>query len=178
SYTDSYAGPAHTPGDWLVTTPAAAGQNGQREQACTLCGVVITRQEIIPAATCTLASSRLELAPGDTAQLTATLQPPNATDTGLVFASSDDTIATVDQTGLVTAHKAGSVTLTVTSADGFATAATTLTVAGPFPVVWVIVGAIALVVIVLVPVLVRAARRKKQRARRARQSTRNTYTRR
>ncbi|NLW79912.1 MAG: hypothetical protein GXY32_10980, partial [Ruminococcaceae bacterium] len=42
SYTDSYAGPAHTPGDWLVTTPAAAGQNGQREQACTLCGVVIT----------------------------------------------------------------------------------------------------------------------------------------
>ena len=52
---------------------------------------------------------------GQTQTLTVTITPTNATDKSVTWKSSDDTIATVDATGLVTAVKAGKVTITATS---------------------------------------------------------------
>lgn len=56
----------------------------------------------------------------ETAQLTATVLPEDTTDT-LVWSSSDETVATVSQTGLVTAIAYGSATITATAGEKSAT---------------------------------------------------------
>ena len=58
-------------------------------------------------------SSRIAV--GSTTQLVAAARPSNAADTSLTWSSSDDSIATVDETGLVTGIAAGEVTITVKS---------------------------------------------------------------
>ena len=50
-----------------------------------------------------------------TTQLTAAVRPSNAADTSVVWSSSDETVATVDQSGLVTGLSAGKAIITVTS---------------------------------------------------------------
>ena len=62
------------------------------------------------------------LAVGDTFQLTAEILPANVTDPTIVWSSSDETVATVDENGLVTGVAGGFATITVTSADGNAMA--------------------------------------------------------
>lgn len=78
----------------------------------------------IPVAQILLDRAAAELSEGDTLSLTATAAPEEATDKGLVWSSSDDAIATVDQTGKVTAVKAGSAAITVTARDGSGVSAT------------------------------------------------------
>lgn len=58
----------------------------------------------------------------DTAQLIATIVPDDATIPGVIWSSEDEDIATVDQTGLVTAVSKGTTTITVTTIDGEFTA--------------------------------------------------------
>jgi len=65
-----------------------------------------------------LSESELSLTEGETESLSATLKPENATDKSVEWSSSDDKIATVDQSGKVSAIKAGSATITVTTKDG------------------------------------------------------------
>ena len=54
----------------------------------------------------------------DTLQLTASVRPDNAYNKGVTWMSSDSSVASVDDTGLVTAHKKGEATITVTAVDG------------------------------------------------------------
>ena len=55
---------------------------------------------------------------GDTEELMATGMPENATDKGIEWKSDNESVATVSQTGLVTALKDGSATITVITNDG------------------------------------------------------------
>lgn len=55
---------------------------------------------------------------GATVQLNANVSPAGATDKSGVWSSSDETIATVDQSGLVTGVAAGSATISFTTTDG------------------------------------------------------------
>lgn len=52
---------------------------------------------------------------GKTAQLTATVEPADATDTTVTWSSSNEDVATVDQNGVVTAKNTGTATITATS---------------------------------------------------------------
>ena len=54
---------------------------------------------------------------GDTRQLTATVTPDNATNKGITWSSSNNAVASVSNSGLVTAKTAGSVTITATAND-------------------------------------------------------------
>ena len=72
----------------------------------------------------TLDKNTLELYTGDTATLTATVAPDNATNKTVTWSSSDNTVATVDNNGNVTAVKAGTATITATAADGSGCSAT------------------------------------------------------
>ena len=60
----------------------------------------------------------LDITIGGTALLTATVQPSDASNKHVSWESSDPTIATVDQNGMVTALKLGTVTITATAGDG------------------------------------------------------------
>jgi uncharacterized protein YjdB len=55
---------------------------------------------------------------GGTEQLGATYEPLNSTNKTIIWTSSDENIATVDSTGLVTAIAVGDVIITATSEDG------------------------------------------------------------
>ena len=55
---------------------------------------------------------------GDTVQLTANIQPSNATNKSVTWKSSDNTVATVSVGGKITALKSGQATITATAADG------------------------------------------------------------
>ncbi|WP_405571287.1 Ig-like domain-containing protein [Winogradskyella sp. Asnod2-B02-A] len=64
----------------------------------------------------------------DTLQLTTTFTPLDATNQNGVWASSDDSIATVDTSGIVTPNALGVVTITFTTADGGFTDTSEITV--------------------------------------------------
>ena len=89
----------------------------------------------VPATGVTLDKTELSLTEGESATLTATVEPENATDKTIVWTSSDNAVATVEN-GVVTAVKAG--TATITAACGSAKAECTVTVtaapAGPISV--------------------------------------------
>lgn len=57
-------------------------------------------------------------AEGESLRLNAAVEPADADDKTVSWSTSNDAVATVDQTGLVTAVANGSATITVTTADG------------------------------------------------------------
>ncbi len=66
----------------------------------------------------TVEPAQLELAPEETAQLTATVEPEDASNKTVSWASDNDAVATVSDNGLVTAKTVDSVYITVTTEDG------------------------------------------------------------
>ena len=66
----------------------------------------------------TLDKENEKIGSNNTLQITATIKPENADDKSLTWSSSDDTIATVSNTGLVTPKKEGNVIITCTTNDG------------------------------------------------------------
>lgn len=75
-----------------------------------------------------LDKTTLSLQEGATDNLVATVAPSTATDKTVSYKSSDVEVATVDNTGKVTAVKPGAADITVTTKDGSKTAKCTLTV--------------------------------------------------
>ena len=68
----------------------------------------------------TVAPATQSLSVGGTVQLSATVSPANATDKTYEWSSDDETVATVDADGLVTALKIGTCTIKATAKDGSA----------------------------------------------------------
>ena len=80
----------------------------------------------------TLSANNLKVDVGETAKLTATVEPNNATNKSYTWKSDDSTIATVDTSGNVKGIKPGSTTVTVTTNDGAKTASCIVEVYGPY----------------------------------------------
>ena len=78
-----------------------------------------------------LDKTEIVLVEGSNQTLTATVEPTNATNKGVTWSSDHEAVATVDQNGTVTAVKAGTATIMVTTADGSKTAACEVTVNAP-----------------------------------------------
>ena len=96
-------------------TATITAKAGEVSATCT----VNVTDSAVPVSSVTLDKETLELmAGGKSAQLTATIAPDNATDKSLVWESSDEKVATVDQTGLVTPVAEGTATITVKTKDG------------------------------------------------------------
>ena len=92
------------------------------------CSVTVTSKTVSVTGV-KLDNGKLELKAGETAQLTATVEPSDASDKSLEWTSSDAKVATVDASGKVTAVGVGSATITVKTKDGGKTATCSVTVA-------------------------------------------------
>ena len=66
----------------------------------------------------------LKIEEGNSSKITATVVPSNATNSSVKWVSSSPDVATVDDSGNVTALKAGSTTITCTAVDGSGVSAT------------------------------------------------------
>ena len=75
-----------------------------------------------------LNQTNLEIQKGDTLNLVVTFSPSDATNKNLKWETSDEKIATVSKTGVITAVSEGTVTITAISEDGDKTASCTITV--------------------------------------------------
>ena len=112
-------------------TPTEAGTFNFTVQATNSAGsdtktlsIMITQ----PVTGVSLNKNTLSLFVGGTEQLTATIEPDNATNKSVTWSSSNADVATVSNQGLVTAKTAGTATITVTTNDGTKTANCTVTV--------------------------------------------------
>jgi hypothetical protein len=76
----------------------------------------------------TLEPTTTSLSVGNTQQLTATVLPANATNNAVTWSSDNNTVATVSETGVVTAKVDGTANITVTTVDGNKTATCAVTV--------------------------------------------------
>ena len=125
-------------GNTITGTPTAAGTSTFTVKAENSYGsdskqlsITIDAQTNVPVTGVSLDQSALTLTEEETATLTATVQPSNATNKGVTWKSSDDEIAKVDN-GVVTAVAPGTATITVTTADGNFTATCAVTVEEPY----------------------------------------------
>jgi len=94
---------------------------GQEAESVTVTGVTVT-------------PTTVELKVSETQQLTISVEPATATNKNYTCESDKESVATVDNTGLITAVGVGEATITVTTEDGGYTATCSLTVtAGDVP---------------------------------------------
>ena len=94
------------PGEAIISA-----NSGEQSAEC------LVTVKLIPVSSVTLDNTSLKLKVGKTARLTATVMPDNATDKAITWTSSDESIATVSEEGLVTAQKRGKVTITAQSSQ-------------------------------------------------------------
>ena len=117
-----------TVGDTGKVTAVKAGtatitaKAGDKSATC----AVTVKAKVIAVTSVSLDKTTLDLTEGDTETLTATVGPDNATDKTVTWSSSDNSVATVDDNGKVTAVKAGTATITAKAGDKSATCAVTV----------------------------------------------------
>jgi uncharacterized protein YjdB len=90
------------------------------------CSVTVTKK-VVAVESVTLDKSSLELNEGETATLTATVKPDNASDKTVTWSSSKTSVATVDANGKVTAVAEGTATITAKAGNKSATCSVTVT---------------------------------------------------
>ena len=100
---------AKSVGTATITVMAADGSGVKAS-----CVVTVTNK---PIANITLSSSALTLQEGSASQLTATVTPSDATES-VIWSTSNATVASISDAGLVTAKSVGTATITATAADG------------------------------------------------------------
>lgn len=85
------------------------------------CKVTVNGQTTVPVASVKLNQTTLELIAGKEATLTATVKPDDATNKTVTWSSNNETVATVDNNGKVTAKAAGEAIITAKVGDKQAT---------------------------------------------------------
>ena len=129
-----------TSSDEAVATVDAAGKvRGVSEGTATItvktkdggktaeCKVTVTPKEV-PVEEVAFAEATVTVTEGESAVVSVTFTPAGATNKAVTYKSSDESVATVDAEGNVSALKPGKATITVTTEDGGKTATCEVTV--------------------------------------------------
>lgn len=101
--------------DFKVSDPLGNEISGTKVTATTV--TVKAATVAVTGVTISPATLSLDLKNNTTGTLTATVEPSNATDKAVTWSSNDDSVATVDQNGKVTAVAVGEATITATAGD-------------------------------------------------------------
>lgn len=96
------------------TTITASSSDGKVSASCK----VTVKAVVIPVKSISLNKTEIELTEGTSFQLEATIDPENATDKNLTWTTSNKSVATVSENGLVSALKKGTASITVKTKDG------------------------------------------------------------
>lgn len=99
-------------GTTVITATSTDGTN--KSASCT---VTVGEVSNVPVTGVKVSPPEVTLDVGGSQQLEWTVEPSNATNKKLIFKSSDDSVATVSNTGYITAVKNGNAVITVTSDD-------------------------------------------------------------
>ena len=113
-------------GTYTIKAVATDNEGATAEKSFTL--TVNNTSTNIAVTSVSLSPATISLNTGQTSQLTATILPANATNKAVTYTSSNTSIATVNNTGLVTAIASGNAVITVKTADGNKTDTTAVTV--------------------------------------------------
>ena len=108
--TYDYTKPFGTAGSWTLKVYNLTDENMYYNITLTV--------NAIPVTNIAMSQASASLYVGGTLQLDATVTPSNATNADYVWASLDESVATVDENGLVTAVAVGGTTITATASDG------------------------------------------------------------
>lgn len=100
---------AHKAGTAIIYAAATDGSGVKAE-----CTVTVD----VPVSSVTMSRTSLRIYEGRGYTLSATVMPDNAADKGIVWSSSDPSVASVDQDGRVTAHKRGACIIYAQAQDG------------------------------------------------------------
>ena len=102
--------PFGTAGTWTLKVYNLSDENMHYDISLTVSAIPVTN--------IAMSEATASMVVDDTLQLNATVTPSNATNTDYVWESLDESIATVSETGLVTAVGVGGTTITATALDG------------------------------------------------------------
>ena len=98
-----------------TATITAKSSNGKVKATCK---VTVLKENIINVSSISVNRESSYMFTGEKQTLTITVNPSNATNKTVTWKSSDPSIATVNESGVVTAKKGGKVTISATSSNG------------------------------------------------------------
>ena len=110
-----------------TATITVSTEDGGKTATC----AVTVYKKTISVTGVTLDEEILTIKKGESASLTATVLPADATNKAVTWSSDNPDVATVDDVGKITALSAGTATITVTTVDGSFTASCVVTVTIP-----------------------------------------------
>lgn len=105
---------AKAPGEATITVTT----NDGNKTATSKITVVNKEEPIVKVEKIALNKTQVDIQVGDRTSLVVTFTPANATNKNVTWKMEDETIATVDKNGIITAIEEGTTTLTVTTEDG------------------------------------------------------------
>ena len=127
---------AHELGNAEITIQAANEVSKKLKVIITAAPVAVTDIVFDPA----LPGNPLSLSVGGTCPLHAKVQPENATDKNLIYSSADDSIASVDDKGMITAHKTGNTKITIKASNGVSKEVSVTVTAAHIPVTSIVLS--------------------------------------
>ena len=92
------------------------------------CNITVIMGVVVPVTSIKLNKTTMEVQEGDKTNLEVIISPPNASNKNIKWISSNPSIATVDDNGIITAIKTGIVTIEARSEDGNRVASCTVSV--------------------------------------------------
>lgn len=113
-------------GNGTATITATSADGTEKSASCT---VTVIDPDNIPVSSITISGGNVTLEASSTYAISVTVKPNDAANAAIIWTSSDESVATVDENGVVTAVGKGTATITATAADGYgATASFTVNV--------------------------------------------------
>ncbi len=131
STVENYTPPRHTPGEWEILKKPTYEKSGSERLRCTECGKEIDKRSIpalIASQNCSLNLHSALVYKDDSLELKAEVFPADATAGTVIWTSSDPSVVSVDENGIVRAVGKGHAVITVETEDGFASDSCEITV--------------------------------------------------